>query len=230
MIYITGDTHRDFTRIIQFTEKNNTTKNDYLIILGDVGINYYLDESDTKVKEKLSSLPITLLCIQGNHEERPENISTYKKIQIFGATAFMEEKYPNLIFLKDSYVYNINNKKVLVIGGAYSIRHDVEKYIPMENIYFDSEQPSNITKEKVLSLIKYNNNFDVILTHTCPYNYIPVEAFYPGIDQNTVDQSTEQFLQTIEENINYKQWYCGHFHINKVIDKMIFLFEDIREF
>ena len=29
-----------------------------------------------------------------------------------------------------------------------------------------------------------------------------------------------------EEGFNYKKWYCGHFHINKTIDKMIFLFDE----
>lgn len=46
MIYITGDTHRDFGRIIDFCEENETTKDDILIILGDAGINYFLDSSD----------------------------------------------------------------------------------------------------------------------------------------------------------------------------------------
>lgn len=41
MFYITGDTHRDFERIILFCLENKTTRDDVLIILGDAGINYY---------------------------------------------------------------------------------------------------------------------------------------------------------------------------------------------
>ena len=48
MIYITGDTHRDFYRL-NIINKN---ENDMLIILGDVGINYYLNKDDKKIKEK----------------------------------------------------------------------------------------------------------------------------------------------------------------------------------
>ena len=230
MIYITGDTHREFERIFKFTKKYNTTKNDYLIILGDVGINYYLDESDTKIKEGLSTLSLTLLCVQGNHEERPENINSYKKIRIFDGEAFIEEKYPNLIFLKDSEIYNFNNLKTLVIGGAYSIRHEIPKFLKTEYKYFESEQPSFKTKQKILELIEYKKEIDVILTHTCPSKYQPIEAFYIGVDQSKVDKSTEYFLDKVEESVNYKKWYCGHFHINKMIDKMIFLFDDIRGF
>ena len=36
MIYITGDTHRDFSRL----DKMEFNKDDLLIILGDAGINY----------------------------------------------------------------------------------------------------------------------------------------------------------------------------------------------
>ena len=230
MIYITGDVHRDFERIIEFTKKYQTTLNDYLIILGDVGLNYYEDERDDKLKNEVSKLPINIVCVKGNHEESPENISSYEIKKMFSGNVYIENKYPNLIFLKDGEIYNIDNQKVLVIGGAYSIRHDVEKFLKLGFRYFDSEQPSDEVKNKVLNLIEKDNNIDIILSHTCPYKYQPVEAFYVSVDQGMVDKTTELFLDKIEEKVNYKKWYCGHFHINKTIDKMIFLFDDIRGF
>ena len=33
-----------------------------------------------------------------------------------------------------------------------------------------------------------------------------------------------------EEKPDYKLWYCGHYHTDKTIDKIIFMFHDIREF
>lgn len=231
MIYITGDTHRDFDRIFDFTKKYQTTHDDYLIILGDVGINYYLDERDIKLKDKLQELNINLICLQGNHEQRPENIKSYHEVSKFSGTVFMEEEYSNLIFLKDGEVYNIDNKQVLAIGGAYSLRHDEEKWLKLGYKYFDDEQPSMETKEKVLKMLKDDRfKVDVVLTHTCPYKYEPVEAFYIGINQDNVDKTTEYFLDEVETSVNYKIWYCGHFHINKTIDKMKFLFDDIRGF
>lgn len=117
MIYITGDTHRDFYRLRNI-EKN---KDNMLIILGDAGINYCLNEEDNKLKKYLNDMNIKLFCIQGNHEERPENISTYKEIDMFDGNVFVEEEYPNLIFAKNGELYKIDGKKVLVIGGAYSV-------------------------------------------------------------------------------------------------------------
>ena len=59
MIYITGDTHRDFRNVARFCEQIHTEKTDVLIILGDAGINYYGGEQDVRKKKYLESLPIT---------------------------------------------------------------------------------------------------------------------------------------------------------------------------
>ena len=41
MIYITGDKHGSFNEIKKFCKENNTTKDDVIIILGDVGLNFF---------------------------------------------------------------------------------------------------------------------------------------------------------------------------------------------
>ena len=69
-----------------------------------------------------------------------------------------------------------------------------------------------------------NKDIDIILSHTCPKKYIPTEMFLPMIDQSSVDNSTEEWLDTIEDIVNYKAWYCGHWHTDKRVDKMHFLF------
>ena len=89
-----------------------------LIILGDAGINYCLDERDKELKQQLNSLGLKLFCIRGNHEERPENIETYEEKEMFGGKVFIEREFPNLIFAKDGEIYNIDGNKVLVLGGA----------------------------------------------------------------------------------------------------------------
>ena len=70
------------------------------------------------------------------------------------------------------------------------------------------------------------NQFDVILSHTCPLKYIPSEMFLPQINQSTVDSSTEIWLDKIEEKAKYTAWFCGHWHTNKRIDKIHFLFDE----
>jgi hypothetical protein len=74
MTIITGDAHGDFSHIEAMCVLSGTTKDDLLIILGDVGINYYGGKKEKQFKHLLSELPITMLCIHGNHERRPETI------------------------------------------------------------------------------------------------------------------------------------------------------------
>ena len=223
MIYITGDTHREFYRLHDI-EKN---KNNMLIILGDTGINYYLDERDKMLKEQLNSYNIKLFCVQGNHEERPENISTYKEVDMFGGKVFIEEEYPNLIFAKNGELYDIDNKKVLVIGGAYSV--DKNYRIIYGYPWFKDEQLSKEEMDNILN--KYRGqHIDIVLSHTCPLKYEPTEVFIKDIDQYHVDKSMEKFLDKIEQSIDYDKWYCGHYHTEKQIDKLEFMFGRIKVF
>ena len=52
MVILTDDTHRDFSRIFDFCEEYDTTPEDILVILGDAGINYFLDDSDRRLKQE----------------------------------------------------------------------------------------------------------------------------------------------------------------------------------
>lgn len=224
MICITGDTHRDFIHRLSLVRN---LKCNMLIILGDAGINYFLDESDIYLKESLSKYKFKLFCVRGNHEERPQNIDTYMEIDMFGGKVFIEEAYPNLVFAKDGEVYNIDGKSVLVIGGAYSVDKDYR--IMYGHRWFKDEQLSKEEMDSILEKVK-GKHFDVILTHTCPYKYEPREMFLPGLDQSKVDRSMEHFLDEIEENVDYDKWYCGHYHTEKEIDKIEFMFGRIKDF
>lgn len=181
MIYITGDTHRDFSRIYKLKKDSDNM----LILLGDVGINYYLNEEDKNCKEYLKKLKLKLFCVRGNHEERPENISTYKEVEMFGGKVFIEEEYPNLVFAKDGETYNIDGKKILVIGGAYSVDKQYRLLHGYE--WFKDEQLTEIEMDNILNKIK-GMHFDIVLTHTCPYKYEPREVFIRGLDQTKVDK------------------------------------------
>ncbi len=228
MIYITGDKHRDFKDIYDFCFKNNLSKEDVMIILGDAGINYYLDMRDDFLKYQLQKLPLTFFMIHGNHEERPENIKTYETKFFHEGLVYYERNYPNLLFARDGEIYDFNHQKVLVIGGAYSIDKDYRILNGYQ--WFKDEQPSEEIKKRVLNVLEKNNyQVDIILSHTCPYKYEPREVFIQGIDEDNVDKTTEMFLDEIEAKANYKKWYCGHFHTDKKIDKIEFMMNNIKK-
>ena len=237
-IYVTADPEGNFKYIENFCRNFQTTKDDMMIMLGDVGLNYTLGVQDHYLKEKLSKLPLTFLCIHGNHEERPENISSYSCLynKVVDGNVYVEEEFPNILFACDDSFYNIQDKLFYVLGGAYS----VDKYyrLAMGRKWFPSEQNEKL-KAELNDIL--DNDLDsfvpewyketplTILTHTCPKKYQPTEAFLSGIDQSTVDNSMEELLDKLEAAVKYQNWYVGHFHIAKTVDKIHFLYHDIIE-
>ena len=229
MFYITGDTHGDFRRIQEFCINNHTSKDDVLIILGDAGINSNHLGFDILKKDFIQDLPITLFAIHGNHEKRPIHIPTYKEKLWHGGIVYYEEDYPHILFGKDGEVFDFDGKTCIVIGGAYSV--DKFYRIRYNKDWFADEQPSYEIKENVENKLESLNwNVDIVLSHTTPICYEPKEVFLVSLDQSKVDKSTEIWLGSLEYKLNYKKWYCGHYHTEKKIDKIEFMFENFDVF
>jgi len=224
MIYLSGDTHGDFRRIAQFCARMNTQPTDIMIILGDAGINFSGDWYDEHNKKFISKLPITLFCIHGNHERRPATIPSYREKEWHGGIVYVEEQFPSILFAKDGEVYNLNGLQAIAIGGAYSI--DWMLRVPGQS-WWPDEQPSDEIKARVeRKLDQLGWKVDVVLSHTVPLKYEPVEVFIPGIDQSKVDKSTERWLDGIEDRLQYGKWYAGNYHTAKQIDNLQIVFED----
>lgn len=146
-IYLTGDTHGQFERIISFCERQQVQPESTFIILGDVGLNYYGDRRDNRGKDNLTKIPITFFCIHGNHEMRPSEELGYQVKEYHGGKVWVQPEYPNLVFAIDGEIYDFFGHSCIVIGGAYS----VDKYYRLARGYnwFEDEQPSDEIKEKV---------------------------------------------------------------------------------
>lgn len=230
MIFITGDKHSEFHSVRDFCRKWNTRREDVLIVLGDAGINYFQDARDVELKLELAQLPITLFCIHGNHELRPERLPGYQSQEAFGGTVFVEPDYPNLLFPEDGALYQIGTQKTLVIGGAYS----VDKYLRLKRRWhwFEDEQPSEAIKartERALEAAQWQ--VDTVLSHTCPSSQVPVEKVSPlASEYGTIDTSTEDWLETIRQRLTFNRWYAGHFHVDYCRDQFTFLFENFSLF
>ncbi len=228
MIYMTGDTHADIDRIIDFCRKVPTSKEDIMIILGDAGFNYFCNTADQELKQKAQELPLTFFCIHGNHEERPQNIKTYQETEFHGGTAFREEAFPDLYFAKDGEFYQLGGKTCLVIGGAYS----VDKFYRLAFGYhwYESEQPDDAEKQRIEQKItEHGWKTDYVLSHTCPYATRPTHLFLSGIDQSKVDNSMEHWLQKISDQLEFERWYFGHYHDDWKNGRYEMLFRSIIE-
>ena len=229
MTFITSDTHRDFRKIESFCTLFGTTKNDLIIILGDAGINYYGGEQDNRMKFVLAELPITLLCIHGNHEQRPESLGIYHEMEWRGGVVYIEPEYDNLLFAKDGEIFDLDGMKCIVICGAYSV--DKEYRLAYNRGWWADEQPSDEIKQRVENrLDEAGWRVDVVLSHTAPLKYEPREVFLRYIDDSKVDKSTEIWLDNIEDRLDYRKWFCGHYHTDKTIDKLRLLYKGLLEF
>ena len=226
MFYITGDTHGNFRRYIAFSEQAQPGGDDVMIVLGDAGLNYSAGERDETRKRFVNGFPFTTFCIHGNHEMRPGNLPAYRTKEFCGGTVWYEEAYPHILFAKDGEIYHFGGYSCIAIGGAYSV--DKFYRLAWGWAWFPDEQPSAEIKAYVEQrLAGRGNQIDIVLSHTCPLKYEPTEVFIPDLDQSTVDKSTEEWLGEIEKKIDYKRWYCGHYHTEKEIDKMRFMFQNI---
>ncbi len=242
--YITGDKHRNFKKVKEFCRDMNTRKKDVLIILGDAGFNYYGDERDDQLKKEISSLNITLFCIHGNKENRPQNIETYGIKSFCGGKVYYEPKYPRILFAKDGEIYQFEGKKYLVAGGAHSV--DKQRCLEEDMPFWEDEMPSEETKAAVEEALE-ENDFALfgMLTHTCPLRYLPQEMFVSTrqkakmkrkfyktkpkkIYKPDIDRSTEAWLDALEQRLTYNVWFCGHYHADKQIDKIYMLCNEIR--
>lgn len=139
-----------------------------------------------------------------------------------------EEEYPNILFPIDGNLYQLKTtsgwQQALVCGGAYSV--DKQHRLATGTNWFCNEQPSDKTKKSVEEKV-VESFIEIMLTHTCPERFIPVEKYLPGIDQSKVDRSTEEWFDTIYDKLRHlKRWYCGHWHTTKSIDKIQFLYYD----
>lgn len=121
MVYITGDIHGDVKHIREAIEHYSITENDIIVILGDVGMNYYGKHGDRQRKKKLNRLGVPILCVHGNHEMRPFSIPTYFEAPWHEGIVYEEAEFPNLHFAKDGQIYDLEGCKAIVIGGAYSV-------------------------------------------------------------------------------------------------------------
>ena len=246
--YITGDKHRNFERVKRFCRDMNTRRKDILIILGDAGFNYYEDFRDDELKREISGLNITLFCLHGNKENRPQNVGTYGVRNFCGGKVYYEPKYPNIFFAIDGEIYTFEGKKYLVVGGAHSV--DKMRCLEEGKPFWEDEMPDDATKTLVEERLKSeNNSIYGLMTHTCPIKYLPTEMFMSTrqnaelnrkkqkskkkaqnikIFKPDIDRATEEWLDKLEEKVAYEVWYCGHYHVDKQIDKVNMMCHGIK--
>lgn len=219
-ILITGDTHgqvSDRLHKIHNTMPNYRPEETAVFILGDVGLNYYLNKRDKINKKMVSSYGYTIYCVRGNHEARPcEKLGMHLVNDEFvGGAVWVEDEFPLIRYFCDWGFYNIQGRKTLVLGGAYS----VDKHYRLVNgwQWFENEQLTTAEMRTCMFNMKeYGHEFDLVLSHTCPYDWMPTDLFLNCIDQSTVDNTMELWMDEVRRDVPWSLWVFGHFHQDRL--------------
>lgn len=225
---ITGDTHAQCARFDSIDKTLYPPDSTAIIILGDGGNNYYLDVRDTKLKRTMARLGYLFYFVRGNHEARPEDIPSMELVydDLVQGMIYYEREFPTLHYFVDGETYHIDGRRTLVLGGAYSV--DKQYRLLRGWQWFSNEQLSKEEQEKIYNNLSNEIVYDLVLSHTCPLSWEPRELFLSMIDQSTVDDSMEKWLERVEQKIDYNFWLFGHFHGNKIVnDNAAMLFDEI---
>ena len=75
--FFIGDLHGDTAPIGHLDKEVNLTESDWVILLGDSGINYWANKPNRMklIKEQFRYFPCKFFVIRGNHEERAERLA-----------------------------------------------------------------------------------------------------------------------------------------------------------
>ncbi len=240
MIYITGDTHADFKR---FSRKRmmsmnlNLTEEDYVIVCGDFGLCWAPDKTFAYDTHFFAEKPYTVLWVQGNHENY-DMLKDFAPEEWHGGMARHTVR-DKVILLERGQVFDIEGKKFFTFGGASS--HDVKDGIldrrdpdfkakvkaakakgGFYRILGESWWPEELPSEEEMweglkNLERVGNKVDYIITHCCTTGIQNAVCSELGKDYQP-DILTE-YLEQIEAKTEYKHWYFGHYHSDKVIDE-----------
>lgn len=239
-VIFTGDTHGDVATRLENIKRNMDNivpEETAVIIFGDAGLNYYLNKTDRKNKQRVSNIGIRVYCVRGNHEKRPQDVPGMVLVydQDVNGFVYMEEKFPLIRYLVDGGEYTINGRTFLVIGGAYS----VDKYYRLARSagcgfsgWFENEQLSAEERDEILNKVK-GNHYNFVLTHTAPIIWEPSDLFLSGIDQSTVEKDMEYWLKDVSDRISWDYWMFGHYHADRIeaphVEQFYMEYEDLDD-
>ena len=213
MIFVCGDTHGSLEmrklNVNNFPQQKDMTKKDYLIVLGDFGLLWksHPDKEEKYWTEWLNDKSFTTLFVHGNHENM-YRLNNLKRVEMFGQK--VGKVSDSIFMLLNGYVYNIDNKKIFVFGGASSI----DKASRTEWIsWWKDEIPDFTTMNFGLDNLFKEKEIDFVLTHTAPRFVIDKYMSDRNISSRFfMDCPVMKYLNEVSHPMKYKSWWFGHWH------------------
>lgn len=220
-LFITGDIHgwHDLGKLaeMKFHLGSELTKRDILLVAGDIGVVWHGGEKDRRLQKWYEDAPWTTCAVDGNHENHHE-LRNLTIVPIYGGTARIVND--SLYFLERGSIFKFGQLSLFAFSGGISIdkEHRVQgkTWWPEE---IPSPQELEYARENLLS---YDLSVDIVLTHTAPE--ITIRQMVDADETNLYyyalkgDDQTVRYLDQIENILDFKSWFFGHFHRDRVLE------------
>jgi hypothetical protein len=219
-VFVTGDTHSDVLgrlNTVSFPEGLIAGSDTVVIILGDFGVLWEntVTEEEKKEIEFISNLPYTVCFLDGNHDNF-YRINNLVEVDFCGGKA--GKVSDNLYHLKRGEVYTFGDRKFLTIGGALSIDqwHRTEGISYWKEELLTREDTDNCIRNLMKPEVDYQVDF--VLSHTLPLRSQKELCSQLGFEM--IKDPTADFLDEMYNRVAFKHWYCGHWHMNRILTGM----------
>ena len=219
-IFITGDTHIPVQirklNSRKFPEQEILTKDDVVIVCGDFGGVWDNSNEEKYWIKWLNNKSFTTCFVDGNHESF--DLLDAMPVELWNGGK-IHRVSDSVIHLMRGQVFNINETKIFTMGGAES--HD--KMYRKEGVsWWSREMPSNEEYEEgLVNLDKAGWSVDYVITHCAP------DSIQYGINRSFMHDRLTNYLETIKKDLNYKKWFCGHYHVDKEFFRFQVVYNDI---
>jgi hypothetical protein len=186
-------------------------KINYHIILGDTGFLWPGNEkTETYNYNELGRRPFPVLYVAGNHEPVLGRFDLPEVDIGLGENVVQVNKdKPFTAYLKRGKIYNIENHRFLVLGGALSID---KAYRTPGRSWWEQEYWSIEEKTAIFDLLERENDFDYVLSHTGPSR---INRAINNVNADYIPKVKDEVSalnEVIDGKLTCKQWFCGHWH------------------
>ena len=197
MIYLIADPHGGESMAGLEAFLRQAEKEDLLIILGDLGLQFENTKENKAFTEWFLSLDYQIALVEGNHENHPFLNRFPEEMWCGGRVNRLTEK---IVRLQRGNLFVIENKTFFVMGGCKSS----EKWKEM-GLWYPGEEPN--AEELRLgyeTLAACHHRVDYILTHKYDVEQLKELAEDP--------LSLLGLQRYLDRNVSFAHWYSGHWH------------------
>ncbi|MEI6579375.1 MAG: metallophosphoesterase [Eubacteriales bacterium] len=220
MVYITGDTHGDYSRFRQ-PKLKKLNKGDTIIVCGDFGFIWEDTKAEQKIIKKLGKKKYNVCFIDGTHE----NFDLLYKYRISEWNGGKVHRINgNLYHLMRGQMFKIDGLKIFTMGGGESPDIDLR----FENSNWSRLEIPN--KDELLQgaqcLEDAGCKADIIVTHEPP---LKIKGFLKLRDKGAVRVTgLNTYFEELSNSCEFKRWFFGSMHLDKFISSShIAVFQNI---